>query len=362
MAEKISKYRSAVMGAAILWIMIYHSGLSFSFLPLFAQTVNDFRSNGFGGVDIFLFVSGFGLYQSLSQNADPIAFYGRRLKRILPAFFPVLVIWLFLKLPAVPLTDWFRVILGNLTGTSFWIGPTPAFNWYMLALYAFYGIAPYFYRVMEKKNGIYWVLAITLLMDVCFYGNYVMIAVTRFTVFAMGMAAGRWAVQGKQIGRSFEIVSYILGVLGYILLLIFRESLTVAVLWNGGYYWYPFIFSAPAMTFALCRLFSWLEAHAHSVLRGFEVVGECSLEVYLIHVVTFEYLHISSNWIWLLTYIMMILAGYIYHDVIVEARSFFEKKGVKKKNENSCSGGGLETLYWIPADRRVLSGACKSYG
>ena len=34
MTEKISRYRSTVMGAAILWIVVYHSGLSFSFFLL----------------------------------------------------------------------------------------------------------------------------------------------------------------------------------------------------------------------------------------------------------------------------------------------------------------------------------------
>lgn len=362
MIEKISRYRSAIMGAAILWIVIYHSGISFSFLPLFAKTVNDFRSNGFGGVDIFLFVSGFGLYRSLSQNADPIAFLGRRLKRILPAFCPILLIWLFLKLPDVPRTDWLRVVLGNLTGTSFWIGPPPAFNWYMLALYAFYGAAPFFYRLLEKRNGIYWVLAGTLLMDACFYGNTVMIAITRFTVFALGMEAGRWAVEGRKTGRAFELSSCVLGFLGYVLLVIFRAALPDALLWNGGFYWYPFIFTAPAMVFLLCRFFSWLEVHAHHVLRGFEIVGECSLEIYLIHVVIFDYLHVSSNWMWLLVYAIVLFSGYMYHNTIRGIEKLVNGEREKRRNENICSGGGvLETIYWLPADCRMFSGNCQSY-
>lgn len=345
MTEKISRYRSAVMGAAILWIVVYHSGLSFSFFPLLGKALNDIRANGFGGVDIFLFISGFGLYRSLAHNADPVAFYGRRLKRVLPAFCPVLIIWLALKLPAVPPEDWLRVILGNLTGTAFWIGPAPAFNWYMLALYAFYGIAPFFYRALERRSGIYWVLAGTLLMDVCFYGQWVMIAVTRFTIFALGMEAGRWAVQGRKIGRAFEVISCLLGLGSYILLLTLRAALPNALLWNGGFYWYPFIFIAPAMIFLLCRFFSWLEVHGRRVLRGFEIAGECSLEIYLIHVVAFDYLHVTSNWVWLLVYGIVVFSGYIYHHIIEDMGSLLSRERKRRIDENVCSGGGVWKPY-----------------
>lgn len=102
MTEKLEKYRSAIMGAAILWVMAYHSHISFSSLPLFSFAADNIRSNGFGGVDIFLFVSGFGLYHSLSVNSDQLAFYQRRLTRIFPPYLPVLTIWLLFRLPTTP--------------------------------------------------------------------------------------------------------------------------------------------------------------------------------------------------------------------------------------------------------------------
>lgn len=260
--EQLALYRSAVMGFAILWIMAYHSRMSFSFLPVFGEAVNRFRANGFGGVDIFLFLSGFGLYGSLSRGGGQLDFYKRRLKRVIPAYLPVLAAWLLLRLPGTPRSSWPRAVLGNLTGTAFWTGASATFNWYMLALFSFYFIAPLFFRAMRRPRGVWGVLAATVLMDACFFGESVMIAVTRFTVFALGMELGRRTALGWEIGRWMELAAYALGLSGYGLLLILREALEGGLLWNGGFYWYPFILTAPAMTLALCRAFAWLERRA----------------------------------------------------------------------------------------------------
>ena len=311
--EQLARYRSAVMGFAILWIMAYHSRMSFSFLPVFGEAVNRFRANGFGGVDIFLFLSGFGLYGSLSRGGGQLDFYKRRLKRVIPAYLPVLAAWLLLRLPGTPRSSWPRAVLGNLTGTAFWTGASATFNWYMLVLFSFYFIAPLFFRAMRRPRGVWGVLAATVLMAACFFGESVMIAVTRFTVFALGMELGRRTALGWEIGRWMELAAYALGLSGYGLLLILREALEGGLLWNGGFYWYPFILTAPAMTLALCRAFAWLERRAPLVLRLFETAGECSLEIYLIHIVAFDYLQVPSNLLWPAVYAAMLLSGYIYH-------------------------------------------------
>lgn len=311
------------MGFAILWIMIYHSGAGFSFLPLAGRLLNtlQFHAVGFGGMDIFLFLSGFGLYRTLSKKPGLWTFYRRSLVQVLPAYLPVLAVWLALKLPAVPPASWPRIILGNLTGSAFWLPSGPAFNWCMLALFSFYLAAPLFFKAVEQPRGTGWLIAATLVLDACFYGRGTMIAVTRFTVFAMGMALGRRAGQEGRSGQlrpGFEAACYALGLCAYSLLLIFCKSFSANTLWNGGYYWYPFIFITPALVLLLCRFFSWAEARVPLVLRGFEFAGAYSLEIYLIHIVAFEYLHISSPWAWPFIFAAMVLCGYIYHTAAVK--------------------------------------------
>ena len=77
----LSQYRSCIMGIAILLIMLYH------YHPWPIPGDNLIGAYGMLGVDVFLFVSGFGCYYSLSKDPQAPArhFYMRRFIRILPA-------------------------------------------------------------------------------------------------------------------------------------------------------------------------------------------------------------------------------------------------------------------------------------
>jgi len=75
----LSEQRSAIMGIAMIWVVLYHYQLQG---PLAAP----FRL-GFTGVDLFMFVSGLGLYFSLSKDDNVKRFYKMRLLRILPIYY-----------------------------------------------------------------------------------------------------------------------------------------------------------------------------------------------------------------------------------------------------------------------------------
>ncbi|MFV0538204.1 MAG: acyltransferase family protein [Dysgonomonas sp.] len=85
----LSKYRSQLMGIAILWIMLFHSNLDVSFFTIFDLI----KSIGNAGVDIFMFVSGFGIYYSLIKGVSLKTFYKNRLWRILPYYLPIVIIF-----------------------------------------------------------------------------------------------------------------------------------------------------------------------------------------------------------------------------------------------------------------------------
>ena len=57
------QYRSVWMGVAIIFIVFFHSEMTFD--NIIVETIREF---GYGGVDIFQFVSGIGCYYSLQKD------------------------------------------------------------------------------------------------------------------------------------------------------------------------------------------------------------------------------------------------------------------------------------------------------
>ena len=89
----INKYRTALMGFAALWILIFHE-----WVPVFEgggklQAAEEFvKRIGFCGVDIFLFLSGIGMTYAIKKTRSLSAFYYKRLKRILFPFIAVAIV------------------------------------------------------------------------------------------------------------------------------------------------------------------------------------------------------------------------------------------------------------------------------
>lgn len=80
------KYRKFLMGFAALWILMTHEWqIVTNETSFFFVTENFIKRIGFCGVDIFLLLSGMGLYYSLEKN--PVSrFYYNRLKRVIFPF------------------------------------------------------------------------------------------------------------------------------------------------------------------------------------------------------------------------------------------------------------------------------------
>ena len=84
----LSRYRSELMGIAMLWVMCFHA---FD-LDLGSKFLNFVRAIGFGGVDIFILLSAMSLVMSLEKRpVEYGAFLRRRAGRILPAYYGVVI-------------------------------------------------------------------------------------------------------------------------------------------------------------------------------------------------------------------------------------------------------------------------------
>ena len=93
----LSKYRSQLMGVAIIWIMLFHSGIDAPDNFVLRVIWYIFVSFGGGcGVDLFFMLSGYGLVYSaskLSSSREWIPWIGKRLKRIVPSYLIVAVMY-----------------------------------------------------------------------------------------------------------------------------------------------------------------------------------------------------------------------------------------------------------------------------
>lgn len=138
MQEAIGACRDEIKGAAILWVVFFHAQLGLGGL------LYDVQKIGYGGVDMFLFLSGFGLYHSLSRDADAGRYLLRRARRLLPAYLPFCAVWLCVMLPLYDLgtVQSVRVAAGNLLMLGFFAGTPAMINWYVSALTLTLMLAP----------------------------------------------------------------------------------------------------------------------------------------------------------------------------------------------------------------------------
>lgn len=211
------------MGLAILSIIFFHYtedcvNMKYNLKPLI---VNYKMYIGSCGVDIFLFLSGLGLYYSFKKNPDIQSFYKKRLSR-------VLVPYLFVAIPAWFFKDIIKLNLGiaqfvkDLLFISFFESGSKWF-WYIFMILVCYLIYPYIFHYIDSSNSISKMLNIFLFFTIIsmmfelynpdFFSN-INIALLRFPAFFLGSFIGKESYYNHPI----PVEAGILAVLAFALL------------------------------------------------------------------------------------------------------------------------------------------------
>ncbi|NJJ37889.1 acyltransferase family protein [Paenibacillus apii] len=288
----ISKYRTELMGIAILWIVFFHSTINVSTVPI----LNTIKATGYGGVDIFLMLSGLGLYFAWQKDSNVNTFYKRRLLRILPTYLAVVFIICFFEWykGEMPLTD---AVL-NLTTLSFWLNSDKKFDWYVPSILVLYFLTPFFMNYFKLKNKYIILSAVVigaLLLSVAITPtplSYLLIFTIRIPIFFTGFLVGYWIEIHKKITMAHVIINLAAVIFGLTSLLASLKYLPDEYLWNYGIWWYPFIL----MTLPLCLfLAAFLQFTSKLGIKKFIFLTFCgthSLEIYLIHE---RILHLTSK-------------------------------------------------------------------
>lgn len=197
----LNKYRKELMGIAILWITLYHC-IAEPVKALGIPVLRAFLNRGYLGVEIFLFLSGIGLYHSMHKNDAVKPFYLRRCTR-------TVIPWLILSLPywiiKTLLLDKMslRAMLLNWCGASFWLFGVKSV-WYVAFLLVLYALYPLIFRMQRKHCGFVqgmiaaaFVLNFVLLAAAPGYYEKTELAFARIPVFLLGSLTGEF-LQSEQ--------------------------------------------------------------------------------------------------------------------------------------------------------------------
>lgn len=132
--EFISKNRTLIMGFAMISVMLYHQHFFWS--NPFVDFCHYF---GYWGVEIFLFLSGFGVVHSLKKN-DLTTYYKNRAKRlVLPCVFVGSIKFVLLHLGFDEVTNSNPIL--QITNLSLW---------YIYAIVVYYAFAPMMMKMINR--------------------------------------------------------------------------------------------------------------------------------------------------------------------------------------------------------------------
>ena len=290
--ERISRNRAFLMGAAVLWLLMFHSAFTFSGRAIYKPFDYLFKFVGYGCVDIFMFLSGFGLYRSLKRNADPMAFYGKRVQRLAPSYLLFMLAWIAVEIRLDQIT--LPEIAGNLFCTGFWMSLPHQLNWYAQAIWLFYLFTPIFFTLLEKpeKRGLRaaLLLLVSFLMGLAFVDKFQIIAICRVPIYLVGMLAGRALCEKKDMRLIVQIALIALIPVGLGLPGVYNVTVGQGMMWKYGQWWYPLFLSTPGLCILLSYVADGIRAcFLRPLGRLVETLGGASFEIYIVQIALYDY-------------------------------------------------------------------------
>lgn len=160
----MSKYRGELMGAAMLFIILFHVGLPRS------DMFFGLRRMGNIGVDMFLFLSGIGLWFSWMKNSNWKTFFKHRYMRIYPTWLIIACAYYIPRFNGGDVFAWIDLI-GDITiNWDFWLHDELTF-WYIPATMMLYLFAPPYMELIRKHPIYRWLPVVMILW--CILVQYV---------------------------------------------------------------------------------------------------------------------------------------------------------------------------------------------
>ncbi len=335
----LSRHRVSIMACAMIWIMLFHANQTGVVFPGCAKVLSLFMRRGNAGVDMFLLLSGIGLYFSYRKNPDVFSFYKKRLQRVLlPYLFIGGVFWIIADLL------WKKDIvlfLKDITLISFWKDGITR-SWFVALILLLYAVFPAIWKFAccgEKVKTERLVFLIVAVMGM----NYVLgmwfpdwfdlveIALARIPVFLVGIALAEkvWEKQPVKLSECIVLLALcglkilmnmykIKGVYSRYWLAVFAVCICIVL---------GIVFELCERNLALCKLTNLIGP-----------IGTWSLELYIVHVWVRRFLlkldisyvigGINLDRYGVMTLLMLVIGSALitWCAVWIEKRLFFNKK------------------------------------
>lgn len=256
--ELLTSERKFLFGIAGLWIFFRHTIhlADFSYWP----GIYDLFNIGDAGVDIFLFLSGFGLYCSYSKKTTK-SFYIKRFLRIVPTFLVFYVLHVIIK-------DNYGFNI-----TSFFL--TLFFDyWYILFILIAYFLYPIIYRFL-KLGGAYFLIICLILSLSYIVFDYFTKGGSQLTVYASRVPI---FIIGSLFAYRKEMMNN-----GLILTMCLVIGICAMILIPMEYKCFRRLFYLPLILGVLPLLCRVSKVVPISIKNGIEYLGGISLEFYLVH-------------------------------------------------------------------------------
>ena len=278
----ISRFRAEQMGAAMLFVILFHVALDRG------DPFYGLRRCGNVGVDIFLFLSGVGLWFSWVKTPDVLRFYRRRLLRIVPTWIVVATaFYLPDYLGARRFSHSIVDLIGDITiNWDFWLHDELTF-WYVPAIMALYLVAPWYMRLIQSRPVyrwlpllmVIWCVMVQWVLPIHHVVGHIEIFWSRVPIFFIGINFGEMVRTRRQL--SSDAVWLLL----VTFLMTFGTCLYLEQVRHGQF---PlFVERMLYIPFTVCTVLVMNRIFRRTpqwVNRLFRFVGALSLEAYLIHI------------------------------------------------------------------------------
>lgn len=283
--EKLSKFRKQIMGFAILLIVICHSTLYLENVVI-STAYRIAKQLSKIGVDIFLLMSGMGLFYSFSNNKDIGKFYKKRIKRIIPQYLIVVVVAgivsIALSMESITTFLWKYSLISFYTDAEMAV-------WFIAAILLLYLLFPMIYKLLDKSEYLIYAACILIYCVSLFISISAPVGTTarmvneaffvRIPTFLVGMVIAKKLQKGQTSNYTWKqyVWVFLTGTLCVVFLIVNAMFDTPYSRWIERFAFMPTAICL-ALIFGSC-----MEKCNEYICGVFCFLGDITLELYLIH-------------------------------------------------------------------------------